>query len=149
MKIYCFFLFILLNTFSSFAQTINKESILIFSVNFHTTTFISIPCENFSIQFEKQIKINKVYAEDSISILDKFLRNIKVLKNGKKVNVDTRAKLIYKNKMGKEVIICTDGFNLLINGSIVKRNKQFLKFILSLIPKEQLFIHHPPSHLLS
>jgi hypothetical protein len=71
--------------------------------------------------FDGQIKINKVNAKDSIAILDKFFKSIRFLKNGKEINVDTRAKIIYKNKIGKEVVICTDGFNLLVNGTVVKK----------------------------
>jgi len=141
MKIYFFLVFILLFSIFSFGQSNEKESILVLSVNFHTTTFISVPCENFTIQFDGQIKTNKVNAKDSIAILDRFLKSIRLFKNGREINVDTRAKIIYKNKIGKEVIICTDGFNLLINGSVVKKNKPFIKFVLSLIPEEQQTIH--------
>lgn len=141
MKIYFFLVLILLFSIFSFGQSNEKESILILSVNFHTTTIISVPCENFNIQFEGQIKINKVNAKDSIAILDKFLKSVRFFKNGREINVDTRAKIIYKNKIGKEVIICTNGVNLLINGSVVRKNKSFLKFVLSLIPEEQQTIH--------
>lgn len=140
MKIYFSLIFILLFSIFSFGQPIEKESILILSVNFHTTTIVSVPCENFTIQFDGQIKINKVNAKDSIAILDKFLKSIRFIKNGREINIDTRAKIIYKNKLDKEVTICTDGFNLLISGRVVKRNKPFIKFILSLIPEEQKVI---------
>lgn len=101
MKIYCLFslLFLFLN-FSS-AQPPQKRSILVYSVHFHTTTIISVLCENFLDQFQRQLKINKVYNQDSIAMLDLFLNKIKFSKRN--FNMDTRAKLIYESKAGTEL----------------------------------------------
>lgn len=133
----CCVVLVMLFSVSSFGQMKEKRSIFILSVNFFTTTIISVPCESFATQFERQIKTNEVYAEDSIIMLDKFIKSIKFSKNQKEFDLDTKAKMIYKNVVGDKVTICTDGFNVLINGNLVKKNKSFLRFILSLIPEQQ------------
>lgn len=69
-------------------------------------------------------------------MLEQFIKKIKFSK--KQTNLDVRAKLIYRNKPGYDVVICTDGFNIQLNGTLVKRNKYLLKFILSMIPNEQM-----------
>ena len=146
MKTWYCFLFTILFSIFSFGQTKGKESILIQSINFYTTTIISVPCESFATQFKDNLRINEIYAEDSIAILDQFIKKIKFSKNRNAGSVNTRAKLIYKNKNGKEIIICVDRFNAIIDGHLAKKNKLFLKFILSLIPEEQLRFDYPKVH---
>lgn len=133
---YCLLLMLLIWNFS-FSQSFGKDTIFIFSVNFYTETFIAVPCDKFATQFENQIVVNKVYELDSIAMLKQFIKKAKFYRKSWKFVIDTRGKLIYN-----EFEICTDGVQVSINGNVGKRkrNKQFLKFILSLIPKEQLHI---------
>jgi hypothetical protein len=119
----------------SFGQTFGKDTVFIFSTNFNATTIIAIPCDEFATQFENRIKASEVYASDSIAMLKQFIKKSKFYRKQGKFEPDTRGKLIYN-----EFEICVDHFQISINGQVVKRkrNKKFLKFILSLIPKEQL-----------
>jgi hypothetical protein len=126
MKVY-FFCFFILTTFFSYGQIKEKNSILVLSVNFFTTTFSSVPCEEFSSAFEHQLRIDKIYSEDSIAILNQFIEKIKFEKKKKGFDFDTRAKLIYKNKLGNNVIICVNQFAVLMNGNLVRKNKRFFR----------------------
>jgi len=123
--------------FASFAfgQSKDRRSIFIISIRFSTTTFVSVPCESFATQFEKRINTNEVWSADSIKMLDQFIQHIKFSR--KEVTLDTRAKISYRNEFGKEIDICMDGANILVNERLVKRNKSFENFLFSLIPKEQ------------
>lgn len=144
MKVYYSIFCILIFHLFSFGQKNEKGSILILSVNFHTTTIISIPCENFATVFNTQIKTNEIFNKDSIIMLDDLIKSIKFSMSKKEINIDTRAKLIYKNDFGEDFIICLDNFNVSVNGSVVESNKTFFRFVQSLIPKEQL-MKHPSS----
>lgn len=134
MKTWCIYLIIF--PYVSFTQIKDDSTILINSLNFRATTTISVPCENFEMQFRNRISINKVTARDSITLMNKFIKTLRFSK--KDENVDVRAKMVYKIGDTPETIICMDGYAILVNGKLIKRNKAFSKFILSMIPKEQL-----------
>lgn len=116
-------------------QTENKQAILVLSTHFYKSTIISITCEAFVASIEGQLKMKEICAEDSIEMLEQFLKEIKFSK--KLTNIDTRAKLFFKSISGHKFEICTDGVNISIDGRLIKRNNTFLKFVLSMIPKEQ------------
>jgi hypothetical protein len=139
MKIYYCFLCAIFSFYFTLGQRIEKTGVLILSVNFYTETIISVPCVNFATNFKEQLKINAVYAEDSIRKLDSLIKHIKYSNTQK--SIDTRAKIVYKDSSGKDFIICLNNFDILINGSMIKKNKTFFNFVRSLVPKEQLIRH--------
>jgi hypothetical protein len=60
--------------------------------------------------------------------------------------VDTRAKIIYASA-GDSSIICLNLFDVIVNGKMVTRNKNFVDFLKSLIPKEQVSFPNDPQHV--
>lgn len=138
---YCIVIASLFSIFLS-AQNREKTSIEIVSINFNTTSIMSTHCEDFVSQFTRGLMFNEVFAEDSIALLDSLLQKIKLCPK-ENATVNTRAKLMYRNKQGEEVTICVGKFNILVNGQLIKKNKLFSEFIFSLIPKENLQFPYP------
>jgi hypothetical protein len=122
----------------SFAQKDQQRSISILSVNFYIETFYAIPCENFMIQFKERIDSNVVLSKDTVHALDNFLENLRYSKENKAL--DTRAKIIFVNRLGVNITICMDMFNISVDGNLIKRNQKLSLFLRSVVPKKQFSI---------
>ena len=134
MKTYLIYIGLLTPVFS-LGQGSNQRIIQILSVNFYTTTTISIPCKKFEANFRIIMDTTVVHSKDSIKLLDKLISTVKFSKEN--TNIDTRAKIIFLNRYGKRKIICLGMFDISIDGKTIAPNKQLSKFVRSLIPKKQ------------
>jgi len=132
-------LFTIIFTAISFHENGTPRKIIVYSVNFFTRTIIAIPCEKFSANFRGIVDTSEVSAEGSIKKLDKFLEEIKYSKDS--IHIDTRAKFVFINKLGTEMEICMDVFNISINGRLIGNFPAFHGFLRSLVPPNQLLLH--------
>lgn len=141
MKVFPIFLSLVFISLLSFGQTKKQRSILVLSVNLYISTYIGIPCEKFEKAFENRIDTNKVCSIDSIEMLDKFLDNVQYAKDNK--ILDTRAKLIFVNKSGKNVTLCLDMFRISVDGASIVNSPAFYNYLRSLMPKKNLYSRMP------
>jgi hypothetical protein len=116
------------------AQLVNNHTLNIGSVNIYTTAFTAVSCGDFYQNFGSQIIVRKIESNDTMQIIDSFVKKVKFRK--KPINMDVRAKMVYHDIDGKEYIICFDMFWVRVNGWQVKRNKTFLTFLKSCLPAE-------------
>ena len=78
--------------------------------------------------FDVALKDNNLDAAAEKLIL--FLQGIKYIKKNREI--DVRAKFIFLEN-NTPVIICTDGFEIQVNGRLIKRNEKFTNFLKNLI----------------
>jgi hypothetical protein len=122
------------------AQVVSNNTLYIGSVNLYTTTSEDVACEDFYQSFGSRIIIRKIESNDTIQIIDSFLKKVKFRK--KPINMDVRAKMTYRNINGNEYTICFDMFWVSVNGGQAKRNKSFLAFLKSCLPAEHAVSHN-------
>jgi len=129
-----FFLFLKFTFFNySFSQEVSESGIYIMSVDFGTRTIYSISCEKFTTSFAGRMKLRLINNEDSLKILDSFLEKIKYKR--KKDGVDVRAKINYIKPDDTRISICTNGYDVMVNGRLIKHNAKFVDFLKSMIFK--------------
>ena len=115
----------------SLCQNSDKPYILGLSVDFYTESPIRITCDNFATSFNKILKVNAITQDDSIALFCAFVSKVKYAKNTR--GIDVRCKFIYETDAAHTTTVCTDGYNILLNGRLIKRNKKFIRFLNSMI----------------
>jgi hypothetical protein len=115
---------------SSFSQSGDKKQILTSSVDFRILTFSSVSCENFEPGFQSRLTKRVIIAQDTVALLEAFLKRIKYEKKNRDVNV--RAKIIYDAHISK-IEICFSGYYIAINGRLTKKNQDFTRFLRYLV----------------
>jgi len=111
----------------SSAQEALVDTIYVESVNFNVLTFFSVPCDKFAATFGKSIKFKTINNSDTSAIMKAFLKNVKYKK--KNFNVDIRAKIIYQPVHDAVIEICTNGYEILVDGRLIRHNNKFASFL--------------------
>ncbi len=117
------------NIFSicSFGQASQKDTLYVESVDFKILTFSSISCGNFATNFRERIKFRTIVDKDTIAILDSFISKARYTKRDR--DVDVRAKFIFEKGDKRQVTICTNGYDILIDNRLIKGNSKFSDFL--------------------
>jgi hypothetical protein len=116
--------------FNSFSQANKKDTLYVERIDQNILTVCRISCSHFATSFSSIIKFSTITNNDTINILKSYIGNIKYTK--KYNEVDVRAKYIYESKEGSNIEICTDGYQILIEGRAIKPNDKFSAFLKSL-----------------
>jgi len=115
----------------AFAQSLSKKDTLyIESVDFDIQTFTQISCDSFENNFKGRVKVRFVDNRDTLSVLDHFLDKRKF--ETKNRGIDVRAKFIYQMENTPAITICTNGYEVLVDGRLIKHNIKFADFLKSL-----------------
>jgi len=121
---------------SSFGQEHLTDTLYVESVDFNILTFSSISCGDFATNFKERISFRTIVDRDTIEEIDSFLHKVRYPKRDR--DVDIRAKFIFE-RMGKSTItICTNGYDILVDNRIIKRNGKFADFLKNLTQKHKL-----------
>jgi hypothetical protein len=134
MKNKSLYFFIFFNAFlciDALSQGQSKDTLYVESVSFNIMTFSSISCGNFATNFQDRIKLRIISNKDTISMLDSFLDKVVYAK--KNNDVDVRAKFSFERENKSEIIICSSGYEVLVDGRLVKHNNKFTSFLKALI----------------
>ena len=105
----------------------SRDTLFIKSVDFNILTFSSVSCEDFDIGFTGRITSRTLVNKDAIETLKSLLARVTYSKKNR--NVDVRAKFLLERPDQKLLVICTDGYNILIDGRLVKANNKFAGFL--------------------
>lgn len=115
-----------------FCQQIDSNGIYVKNLGFDVLTFAAITCDKFVSYQHPGLKFRHIINKDSLAMLDSFLGKVKFKKKNKEI--DVRAQIKYKKDDKIIVTICFDSVNAMINGRLIKRNDQFVAFLISLMP---------------
>ena len=134
-KIFVLFIFCSIN-FSNclFAQKIS-DTLFVKNVDFKILTFSSVSCEDFAASFAGRIKFRTIVDKDTIAIFDSFLEKIKYAKKNR--SVDIRANLLFKRGDKRQTTICTNGYDVVVDGRLIKTNNEFADFLTILTEQKQ------------
>lgn len=121
---------------SGTSQVLGKKVLYIKSVNFSLLTDSRWDCEEFKKSKSNLIKSQVVTREDSLLLLDSFIRESSYLK--KDDEIDTRAQFSYEKNSDMTITICINRFDVLVDGKKVKNNAGFLAFLKSMVVAEHL-----------
>ena len=121
---------------SCFSQEQNKRRIQVFCINFYTRTSAQVNCSEFLTAFKDILTFTEIRAIDSVIMLDRYLDSVNYI--NEVPNMDVRAKFLFRDQRGREITICTNQFDIAVNGNLVKKNSSFFTFLMSLVPKNQL-----------
>jgi hypothetical protein len=123
--------FFLSCSISLFAQESSKNYILALSVDLYMNTSSRVACDNFATVFNKVLAVNTVSKSDSIAMFSAFVRKVRYAKHNK--GIDVRCKFISNLDGINTITVCTDGRNVLVNGRMIKENKNFIAFLNSIV----------------
>jgi|SRR5882724_2919282 len=118
---------------NSFSQDQPKDTLYIESVDYSILTNSSISCERFATNFKNAINFKAISNPDTLLMLDSFLDKLKYVRKNREI--DVRAKLIYERKDKSDITICTNGYEVLVEGRLIKHNNRFIDFLRELIKK--------------
>ena len=90
-----------------------------------------VSCDNFATAFNSRLTVNAVSQSDSVAMFSTFIRNVKYSKGNR--GIDVRCKFVYDIDDTHTTTVCTDGRNILVNGRMIKRNKEFINFLNSIV----------------
>ena len=121
---------------SAQAQKTHERSILVLSANFNSVTDKNVNCNEFVNSLNSQLKMTKVISSDSLQLLEICLKKMKWSEEKKELNV--RAKFLYMNSDQKDVVICMDNEEIMVDGKLIERDPQIISFFKSMVPKDQL-----------
>jgi len=132
MKIYILLVpLFLLYSEKSLGQTNKANYILALSVDLYINTTARVSCDNFTSAFNKILTTNVITQTDSIKTFLSFVDRAKYVKHN--TNIDARCKFIYKIDSSRMITVCTDGRNILLNERIIKKDRQFIHFLNSIV----------------
>jgi hypothetical protein len=114
----------------SFSQDRDRNYILALSVELYMNTSSRVECDNFLTEFKDMLTINATWQTDSIAMFNSFVQKAKYAKHYRKM--DVRCQFVYEPDDNHNTTVCTDGFDILINGRLIKRNKKFISFLKSI-----------------
>lgn len=132
--VYIFIIMLLYSTNLSAKEPICKRVIISF-VDFDIMTTANISCSEFDNAFSNEIQNLIISNSREIGNLVSFLRNLKIDKDTKNIDVRVKVKLFYINNTTEE--ICMDRFNVLWGNNIFKMDIKLLKFIEKLKTKNK------------
>ncbi|SRR5260221_8821350 len=115
----------------SFAQSNNRDYILALSVELYMNTIFSVPCDNFATMFKSSLHAGKISNADTLAMFSSFVRKVKYARHDR--GIDVRRKFIYELNGVDTTIICSNEFDILVHGRLIKRNKRFMTFLNSMV----------------
>jgi hypothetical protein len=113
-----------------------QDKVLLKYISFRNSATISTPCDSFENQYGKSIHERDCLSKDTIASLGNFLKKV-VYINDDVEKIDVKAKF-YLAKGKALHVICINQFNIMIDGRPIKKDEQFYKYLLSMIPNEYL-----------
>lgn len=112
----------------SFSQApLKTDTLYIESVAFNIETFAQVPCESFATNFKDRLKFQAITNGDTLSTMSRFLSENKYVKKSR--SIDVRAKFIYQRDNESTITICTNGYEILVDGRLIKHNLKFADFL--------------------
>lgn len=130
MSKFCLIIMIILfSKASPFACTIqNSNNIKILFVEKEIETPFRISCDYFEKAFGKQYSKKFIKDKKEVSLFKKYLNECKYADVSKEI--DVRIKVLIYCSNGRKITLCIDKFdNVLLNGKLIKQNKQIVQFI--------------------
>jgi hypothetical protein len=123
-------IFLVFHSLLLFSQERDRNYILVLSVELNMNTSFSIDCDNFETALRSMLTINGTWQSDSIALFNSFVQKAKYAKHNREI--DVRCKFVYEPDDNHNTTVFTDGFDILINGRLIKRNKKFISFLKSI-----------------
>jgi hypothetical protein len=114
-----------------FAQENSKNYILALSVDLYIETPARVTCDNFATAFNSRLTVNAVTQNDSVAMFSSYLQKARYAKHDR--GIDVRCKFVYVLDDINTATVCTNGLDILINGRMIKKDKQFIRFLNSIV----------------
>ena len=116
----------------SFCQVKDSTGVYVMGAPFDMMTFARITCEKFGSTQPPWMKYRHVIHQDTLAMLDSFLKKVKYKRRNNEI--DVRAKMLYIKADKVRTFICMNDNDIMINGRLIEQNDPFITFLRSLTP---------------
>jgi hypothetical protein len=112
----------------SYAQERDTSNFLMaIGVKANFETPIAVDCEDFSNYFKNSLTYKGIFDKDTLLLFQKFVKHAHFRKENDVI--DVRHKFILYENDKITIQVCSNEWDIMINGRIIKKNKAFLRFL--------------------
>jgi hypothetical protein len=105
----------------------SSDFLMAIGVKSNLETIIAVDCEEFTNSFKNRLTYKGIFDKDTLLLFQKFVKHAHFRKENDVI--DVRRKFILYENDKITIQVCSNEWDIMINGRIIKKNKAFLRFL--------------------